>query len=169
MRVRTRQRTAAQTLSALALLGMLLLPAPDAAAAPASASAQAERATQSLLERADFLMASTYREFPAYARQREAPFDWDTDGCSRPTPQAWATVFRDACVMHDFGYHNYGNRGTTRLRLDPTETRRKAIDDRFLQEMQRICDDRPQTLANCQGAARTMHQAVRQYAGSAFY
>ncbi|OAR25728.1 hypothetical protein A8W25_09240 [Streptomyces sp. ERV7] len=116
-------------------------------------------------ERADFLMARTYREFPAYARQREEPFDWDTDGCSPPTPRSWARAFQDACVIHDFGYRNYGGQ---RLRLDPTEARRKSIDDRLLEEMLRICTDRPGTLPNCPGTARTMYQVVRLYGGSAF-
>ncbi|MFK8912195.1 phospholipase A2 [Streptomyces sp. YS-3] len=117
-------------------------------------------------ERADFLMARTYREFPTYAQQHEKPFDWGTDGCSPPTPRLWAQVFHDACLIHDFGYHNYGGQ---RLRLDPTEARRTSIDDRLLEEMLRICHDRPGALANCPGTARTMYQAVRQYGGPAFY
>lgn len=124
------------------------------------------RHTDQVRERADFLMARTYRKFPAYSQHREKPFDWDTDGCSPPTPAPWAEAFHEACVIHDFGYRNYGGQG---LRLDPTEARRKIIDDRLYEEMLWICSDRPEALLNCPGAARTMYQAVRQYGGPAFY
>lgn len=83
-----------------------------------------------------------------------------------PTPAPWAEAFHEACVIHDFGYRNYGGQG---LRLDPTEARRKIIDDRLYEEMLWICSDRPEALLNCPGAARTMYQAVRQYGGPAFY
>ncbi|MEU3353435.1 phospholipase A2 [Streptomyces sp. NPDC037389] len=166
MRFHTRRRAASRFLAGLALCGSFLISAlPSAAPAAASGATQAGHADL-VRERADFLMARTYREFPAYARRHEKPFDWDTDGCSPPTPRSWAKVFHDACVIHDFGYRNYGGGG---LRLDPVEPRRERIDDRFLEEMLRICRDRPDVLANCAGTARTMHQAVRQYGGSAFY
>lgn len=72
--------------------------------------------------------------------------------------------------MHDFGYHNYGSPGPKGLRpLDPTENRRLAIDNRFLEEMERICDDQPGPLPDCQGAAQTMYQAVRLFGGPAFH
>ncbi|WP_159030810.1 phospholipase A2 [Streptomyces sp. 769] len=111
-------------------------------------------------------MARTYRQFPTYAQQHEKPFDWTTDGCSPPTPRPWAKVFHDACVIHDFGYRNYGGEG---LRLDPTEARRKTIDDRLLEEMLRICRDQPNALPDCPGAARTMYQVVRQFGSTAFH
>ncbi|MCC3776808.1 phospholipase A2 [Streptomyces sp. UNOB3_S3] len=161
-----RQRAASRLLAGLALCGSFLIGTlPGAASAAATGATRAGHADQ-VRERADFLMARTYREFPAYARQHEKPFDWTTDGCTHPTPRSWAKVFHDACVIHDFGYRNYGGGG---LRLDPTEARRKSVDDRFLEEMLRICRDRPDALTNCPGAARTMHQAVRQYGGAAFY
>ncbi|MET9414704.1 phospholipase A2 [Streptomyces klenkii] len=162
-----RRRMALRLPALLALTTALLAGAPAAATATGPVTAPA--AAESVLARADYLMARTYQQFAVHARQREAPFDWDTDGCSPPTPTEWAAVFRPACVMHDFGYHNYGNHGSTRLRLDPTEARRTAIDNRFLQEMHRICDDQPHALGNCRGAARTMYSAVRLYGGRAFH
>ncbi|WP_188274867.1 phospholipase A2 [Streptomyces sp. CBMA152] len=173
MRLHTRRRAASRFLAGLTLCGSCVLGAlPNAAPAAASTATPREaswatqaRPTDQVRERADFLMARTYREFPAYAQQHEQPFDWDTDGCSPPTPRLWAQVFHDACVIHDFGYRNYGGQ---RLRLDPTEARRKSIDDRLLEEMLRICHDRPDALANCADTARTMYQVVRQFGGLAF-
>ncbi|MEW2576842.1 phospholipase A2 [Streptomyces syringium] len=115
-------------------------------------------------------MSQTYQEFAESAQKQEAPFDWSTDSCSPPTPTAWAKAFHRACVMHDFGYRNYGSPGPKGLHpLDPTENRRLAIDNRFLQEMQRICDDQPGVLPDCRGAAQLMHRAVRLLGGPAFY
>ena len=158
------RRPVSRILSGLALAGALLTTtATTAAASPgkpadATAAAWAVKAAAPLA-RADFLMNQTYKQFPAYAQHREAPFDWTTDGCSAPTPWPWSRVFRAACVMHDFGYRNYGNQGSTHLRLDPTEKRRNWIDDRLLVEMNRICDDGRLGLP-CKAAAKTIHSAV---------
>ncbi|MEV6548584.1 phospholipase A2 [Streptomyces sp. NPDC051597] len=175
MRPPTPRRAASRFLTGLALCGSLLLGAvPNAAPAaaatdtPPGAALQGRPATypEKVRERADFLQSRNYREFPTYARHHERPFDWRTDGCSPPTPRLWAQVFHDACVIHDFGYRNYGGQG---LRLDPTEGRRRHVDDRFYEEMLRICVDHPDALANCTGTARLMYQVVRQYGGPAFY
>lgn len=170
---RTLQRlTATRILSGLALSGALLgTTVTTAAASPGQPTdvqigAQAVQAAAPL-QRADFLMNQTYRQFPAYAQRREAPFDWTADGCTA-TPWPWSKVFRAACVIHDFGYRNYGNHGTTRLHLDPTENRRKWIDERLLQEMQRICNDGRLGLP-CKSAATTIYGAVRAYGRSLFH
>ncbi|MCC3779211.1 phospholipase [Streptomyces sp. UNOB3_S3] len=109
-------------------------------------------------------MNLTYRQFAA--QRHVPPFDWSTDGCTPPTPSAWATVFRPACVMHDFGYRNYGGG----LRLDPGEERRAWVDRRFLEEMRRVCADRPSEPGfDCAGAAQTMYTAVRSFGSTAWY
>lgn len=87
-------------------------------------------------------------------------FDWSTDGCSPPTPDAPAGVFRGACRLHDFGYRNFG-KGPT---LGRNEAQRKQIDDRFLVEMYRTCDDTGSLggYTKCAIIAYGMYEAVRK-------
>lgn len=167
-----KRHAASRVLSGLALSGVLLTAAATNTTASASQSADTSSGTRAAqaatpLQRADFLMNRTYGQFPAYAQHREAPFDWNTDGCTG-TPWPWSKVFRAACVMHDFGYRNYGRQGTTRLQLDPTDNRRKWIDDRLLQEMKRICNDGRLGIP-CKTAAVTIHRAVRIGGGRYFF
>lgn len=72
-------------------------------------------------------------------------FDWSTDGCSvlpaiilaPAVIIAAKQLFNRACQLHDFGYRNFG-KGPT---LGRTEGQRRLIDNRFLEEMNRICDN----------------------------
>src|SRR5687768_15511713 len=86
-------------------------------------------------------------------------FDWTTDGCSIPGPKLNTAriVFNRPCQLHDFGYRNFG-KGLT---LERTEDRRNWIDNRFRDEMYRICRDPRASLplggyANCRGVALVM-------------
>jgi hypothetical protein len=64
-------------------------------------------------------------------------FNWSTDGCSSPLPATpLAEMFRPACVLHDFGYRNYGARGTVH---SVTRETKEWIDSRFDTELGRIC------------------------------
>jgi hypothetical protein len=88
-------------------------------------------------------------------------FDWGTDGCSF-TPEPWRTIFDGPCEQHDFGYRNF-SKG---LRLGPTEARRLMIDNRFRNEMFRVCEpwSYPDKVT-CYVAARTAYNAVRNLGG----
>ncbi|MFM9368174.1 phospholipase A2 [Streptomyces sp. Da 82-17] len=123
-----------------------------------------------LVRAADRIMALPVERFMEV--ERKPPFNWTTDGCSVPGGMApYMKLFTPACTLHDFGYRNYGSRAGT-LSLDPTPARRKAVDDRFLEEMRRTCDrKRPTPLrrAACYGAAHTYYDAVRIGGGRAFY
>jgi hypothetical protein len=70
-------------------------------------------------------------------------YNWSDDGCSVPTvvkivavTTAFASqIFVDQCKQHDFGYRNFGGS----LRLDPTESRRRSVDDHFYGRMNARC------------------------------
>jgi hypothetical protein len=117
----------------------------------------------SLRAEAIAIMNLTYKEF-GWMRSHDPirPFNWTSDGCSW-TPPAWAQLFRPACLLHDFGYRNFGNG----LRLQRTEARRAWIDGRFYTEMKRICNDKYSAwwrIANdaaCHAEAWTMYKVVR--------
>ena len=117
----------------------------------------------SLRQEAISIMSLNYKEFGwLRAHDPVAPFDWSSDGCSW-TPPAWANLFTPACLLHDFGYRNFGNG----LRLQRTEDRRAWIDGRFYTEMKRICNDKYSAwwyLANdaaCHSEADAMYHVVR--------
>jgi len=149
------RRTIRTVATALALALPTAVAAPQAVAAP------------SPIERADAAMA---RDASSFVSQRTfaPPFDWSNDGCSNPLPVNADDLFHVPCVQHDFGYRNYGARG--RLRLDPTSTRRRWVDDRFLVEMRRVCDRRfgGARRTACRGVARAYWAGVRTFGARAF-
>lgn len=121
---------------------------------------------------ADAIMNMDYRTFIEHKRKHAAPpFNWSSDGCSGPTPPAQRRLFNGPCQQHDFGYRNYGNG----LRLSSNEATRRWIDDRFLFEMRRLCNNnfsRWYQRANrrsCLNEARMMWAAVRHGGRHAFY
>lgn len=72
-------------------------------------------------------------------------FDWTDDGCSgaevagyfgRAGSNVYRNLFNQPCRLHDFGYRNFGKG----LKLYRHEDMRKIIDDRFAEEMLRLCD-----------------------------
>jgi hypothetical protein len=116
-------------------------------------------------EEADRIMNLTAERFAAHPHV--APFDWSTDGCTASLP-GYGETFRQPCMQHDFGYRNYGGRGE--LKLDPTERTRAWIDQRFLEEMNRVCD-RPATpdKRDCKDNATAMWVGVTLFGGAFFY
>ncbi|CAB4924535.1 unannotated protein [freshwater metagenome] len=114
--------------------------------------------TSDVGSRARAFVAMTHERFMAQAASVSAPFDWATDGCTA-TPASWAATFRPACVQHDFGYRNLGYG----LRLSRLEATRRWIDERFLDEMRRICDAGRRGLRRvaCRTRATLMWAAVR--------
>lgn len=86
-------------------------------------------------------------------------FDWTTDGCSPPTPDAWKAIFDGPCQQHDFGYRNYGKG----LNLGRDEFTRAWVDKRFKNEMGAVCSTfalGPQRVV-CFQTAKAMYKAVR--------
>ena len=121
---------------------------------------------------------------PQYLLTRQ--IDWSTDGCSVPRAllgfpklgwvlNYYSGTFHESCVRHDFGYRNYGSGNSIGLRLDPTEARRKTIDNRFHANMDIQCRSRfagiwrvPQ-LEACYAAGKVYYEAVRFRGHQAFF
>lgn len=127
-----------------------------------------------LLNHAKWIMNRTSGDFLAYKRKyahkgSNRRFNWSADGCSNPpgTDLDFKDDFTPACILHDFGYRNFG-RG---LKLGRNEDTRGWIDDRFLSEMRRICNnDVPWTdIAFCHGAAGAWWTSLRHGGRDAFY
>ncbi|MDQ8704768.1 phospholipase A2 [Streptomyces sp. LHD-70] len=155
--------------AAAALTTALLTLAPTATAATAT-TAPVPAPNPQLVQAADRIMALPVERFMTV--ERTPPFNWTTDGCSVPGGMApYMKLFTPACTLHDFGYRNYGSRAGT-LALDPTPARKATIDLRFLEEMQRTCDqERPGPIRHtaCYGAAHTFYDAVRIGGDRSFY
>jgi hypothetical protein len=107
--------------------------------------------------RAIQIMSASYGTFLSIKRNREAPFDWSSDGCSW-TPWPWSAEQNGPCQLHDFGYRNFGKG----LRLERTESRRAWIDRRFLDEMSRNCREH-WWYTSCPSNIYTMYGAVRVF------
>jgi Prokaryotic phospholipase A2 len=132
---------------------------------------------QKLRQQADRIMRLDYRAFIRLKRnknKRPPWFNWDDDGCSGPPviKEAYRHVFNQPCQLHDFGYKNYGQ--PKGRKLGRNEKVRRWIDDRFLQEMRRLCNTKlrnlGQPLTACLGEARVVWGAVRsKFGGDAFY
>ena len=59
--------------------------------------------------------------------------DWDGDGCSSAPEKPNGYNFHDACMRHDFAYHNY-------KRLNKlSENMRKKVDNNFLKDLLAEC------------------------------
>ncbi len=85
------------------------------------------------------VMSMSYTDFITFKasdRARGLPFDYSSDGCTS-TPGGLKQIFDQPCQFHDFGYRNFGNG----LRLGRDDTTRRWIDDRFFEEMKRLCGD----------------------------
>lgn len=104
---------------------------------------------------------------------------WKTDGCSIPTAianripdsverklEGW---FHNPCVIHDFGYRNYGAHAGG-LALNSTSARRASIDSHFKDNMAAACDNFGffERIA-CYGAREIFYGAVRVGGGASFY
>lgn len=142
-----------------ALVFAALSAGPAAADGPATGTGAG---APTVREQADVIMNLTYEDFAR--APHTAPFNWTTDGCSVPsgfTP--YSKVFKPACVLHDFGYRNYG--GNHELKLSPERETKNWVDGRFRTEMKRICDDRyktPLRHRGCRTAAAAYYEAVNK-------
>jgi hypothetical protein len=116
-------------------------------------------------------MGLDYKAFDALPKN-EAPFNWSADGCSNPAGSVpvlgdFDDDFFRACLIHDFGYRNYGHG----LALSPNEDTRGWIDDRLLQETRRICNNEVPFLDRpiCHAVAGAFWTAVRNFGRDSFY
>jgi Prokaryotic phospholipase A2 len=107
--------------------------------------------------RAIDIMNQSYGDFLNTKGTGEAPFDWSSDGCSW-TPPPWSWEQNGPCQLHDFGYRNFG-KGLT---LERTEDRRAWIDQRFLDEMQRNCNQH-WWYTSCPSGIHVMWGVVRNF------
>jgi Prokaryotic phospholipase A2 len=122
-----------------------------------------------LHRQANRAMGMTYREFARYKnRIVQWPLNWNTNGCN--VVRGWPKRFFDkACEQHDFGYRNYGKY----MRFGRNDRTRRWIDERFVDEMYRTCDDHyvdglPRW-KSCIDAADSLWAGVRTGARSHFY
>lgn len=121
-----------------------------------------------------------------YAHVKATPnlsdrFDMDNNGCSAPgwtefTTAGWSEIFHRACVIHDFGYRNFGpgeihvNRAYLTFGQPDwdADTDKEWIDQRFKQMMMWICAERDQPGGpdaghwdTCEKWANTYYSGVR--------
>ncbi|MDX2007297.1 MAG: phospholipase A2 [Meiothermus sp.] len=108
---------------------------------------------------------ATYNSYYT-ARSSYPQFNWVRDGCSAPSGLGlgYRETFRPACNVHDFAYRNFPSFPTL-----ATETGRKAADDSFLVNMNRICAGLGFfSRGACYSAAFAYYSAVR-LAGWAYF
>lgn len=98
-------------------------------------------------------------------------YDWADDACSVPaglrvsvrTLRFAASTFADQCRQHDFAYRNFGGSRN----LDPSNRRRKQVDDFFLEQMRRRCRQpdirRARRVTVCLGYAYVFYGSVRAF------
>ncbi|MCP2334454.1 phospholipase [Actinoalloteichus caeruleus] len=105
----------------------------------------------------DYLFTQSLPLFVQLRSQRpHAPqLDWSSDGCSYSPDEPFGYEFLNSCHRHDFGYRNY------KLQNRFTSANRKAIDDRFRDDMYSVCSS-----AVCRRTADVYYWAVRAFGGS---
>ncbi|KAH8732469.1 prokaryotic phospholipase A2-domain-containing protein [Phaeosphaeriaceae sp. PMI808] len=84
-------------------------------------------------------------------------FDWKSDGCSNVPENPFGFDFHNACVRHDFGYHNYI------LQRRCTEQERRALDKNFHKDMLHECHrkESKERKLECEIFAMTYFTAVK--------
>ncbi len=83
--------------------------------------------------------------------------DWTDNGCTASWDRPFRFNFRDSCLRHDFGYHNYYRQH----RLD--HERRKMIDEKFRQDLRDECNAHYQGFSHwwCKRCADIYYVGVR--------
>lgn len=145
---------------------------PEAVAAIPLASTASEQE----IARAREIMNMSYQEFARLPH--EGPFEWSNDGCSSPMPaDPYREYFQPACVQHDFGYRNFGGHYGKGYGTD--RRTKNWIDAHFRDEMQRICDSRPDvpnptpgapsSRVYCYNGLTSYYYAVRDRGDSSYF
>ncbi|CAB4909028.1 unannotated protein [freshwater metagenome] len=117
--------------------------------------------------------------------------NWGTNGCSVPEKllevelgyRSWkgkpiayySDIFEKSCDRHDFGYRNFGSKADG-LELAPTAAGKKAVDSRFMENMNIQCKqkfDRKYVEALqrgiCYKVADAFHLAVSRFGGKNYF
>lgn len=123
-------------------LGALVVVAVCAHALPTDAAATIARADAIF-----YRSTVSFMEIKRSGPRTDPDLDWSDDGCSvpwyvelaAPVLRYASAVFREQCQQHDFGYRNYGSAPFPRL--DPSEARRRSIDDHFYAQMRIRCGE----------------------------
>ena len=146
-------------LAAIALLGLVLVPA-ESANADGPRDRLTSKAKRLLFDTS--LPTFTLTKRKAERKDKSNPLDWDDNGCSSPVPSPFNGRFNRACERHDFGYHNLGNGVNERpsLALDSTEEAKKAVDRQLLQDLLYSCNNFPGPNEPCDNAATTYYLVV---------
>lgn len=129
------------------------------------------------LKGAEAIFIQGTKEFMQAKQLKGGGYNWSDNGCSVPTTVKIVAVtsnfaakyFKNQCIQHDFGYANFG-------RLDPTENRRKWVDDHFYSRMVARCGDKDIVMtmplgalpSACLAHASAFYAAVRKYGKSHF-
>jgi len=127
------------------------------ACAPPSGTTSTGTGFDTARARADAEMTVALAAFVEHRGQRPAPFDWSSDGCSKSPDRPFGFDFTAACWRHDFGYRNFLHG----LRLDPTRTRKAAIDARLAADLDAICERHTLWVGLCGQVGRAYVWAVR--------
>lgn len=102
-----------------------------------------------------------------------SPYDWSDDGCSSPIELAKVVSdlvlrrFESSCQRHDWGYRNFGKLDTKGFQ--PTDSRRRKVDDLLLRDMLEQCDITYPGWAQCAAKAEVVYAAVRIGGSRSFY
>jgi hypothetical protein len=89
----------------------------------------------------------------------DTSFYWKDDGCTTPDIPGTGTYnkkFLQACQRHDFGYRNFGNGYAAGRALTSTDAKKRAIDNRFLEDMKGKCGDS----SSCKAAANAYYKLM---------
>ena len=152
---------------AVRLLAMLAAVVCTAVAVPLPAAATTGPTTRD----AERIYYRSTESFMILKRSRPRGFDWGDDACSVPTGlrvsvrtlNFAASTFADQCRQHDFAYRNFGGSRD----LDPSNRRRKEVDEFFLEQMKRRCRQpdvrRARRVTVCLGYAYVFYASVRAF------
>ena len=118
-----------------------------------------------LTSRANTRMTESLSAFMTNKAKKAGPWNWSDNGCNSPALRP--SEFYRACARHDFGYRNYG----WGLTVDPTDSRRLWVDQRFLTDMRAICraNHSGDARDDCYTAASINYSGVRYGGGRAFF
>ncbi len=124
---------------------------------------RAERAD--LSARMNGLMTESLSAFMKHKKAKGGPWNWSDNGCNSPAVRA--AEFYRACARHDFGYRNYG----WGLTVNPTDSRRLWVDERFRTDMRAICraNHSGKARTDCYKAAAINYAGVRAGGGAPFF
>jgi len=144
----------------LLVVSLLVAVPPPASAASGPTPRDAER-----------IYFRSTESFMVLKRSRPRGFDWGDDACSVPvglrvsvrTLNFAASTFADQCRQHDFAYRNFGGSRD----LDPSNQRRKQVDEFFLEQMKRRCRQpdvrQARRVTVCLGYAYVFYASVRAF------